>query len=304
MAATSLGRYDAAAAHLDAALALYHQLGAGRGIAIILTNRAVVAEPAHARGYLDEALALCRQRGASSIQLVIVLNELGRLACLQGNVVEAAERFGESLRVCWSAFNLWSLPKALEGLANLAVLTAQPARAVHLFAAAAALRERTGAPVMAADRGYYEQIVQRARQQLSPATFAALWDEGRALPLPDVVVEALDVAGEPATPAGPGEVSSGPPLSTMPAVAPRGEARTRSDSGGRALLASPSDFGLTRREREILGLLCQRLTDPEIAERLFITTKTASNHVNSIRSKLGAHTRREAAAIAVRHALV
>jgi DNA-binding CsgD family transcriptional regulator len=46
------------------------------------------------------------------------------------------------------------------------------------------------------------------------------------------------------------------------------------------------------------------LTDPEIAERLFISPKTASNHVSSIRSKLGAHTRREATAIAVRHALV
>ena len=30
MAATSLGRYDEAAAHLDAALDLYHRLGAGR----------------------------------------------------------------------------------------------------------------------------------------------------------------------------------------------------------------------------------------------------------------------------------
>ena len=43
MAATSLGHYDEAAAHLDAALALYHKLGAGRGVSVILTNRAVVA---------------------------------------------------------------------------------------------------------------------------------------------------------------------------------------------------------------------------------------------------------------------
>ena len=46
------------------------------------------------------------------------------------------------------------------------------------------------------------------------------------------------------------------------------------------------------------------LTDPEIAARLGITTKTASNHVANILDKLGATNRRESAAIAVQHALV
>jgi DNA-binding NarL/FixJ family response regulator len=49
--------------------------------------------------------------------------------------------------------------------------------------------------------------------------------------------------------------------------------------------------------------LCQ-LADPEIAERLFITTETASNHVANILTKLGATNRREAAALAAHHALV
>jgi DNA-binding NarL/FixJ family response regulator len=63
------------------------------------------------------------------------------------------------------------------------------------------------------------------------------------------------------------------------------------------------EFNLTRREREILALLSQRQTDPEIAARLFITTKTASNHVSSILSKLGVKNRREAAEFAMRHSL-
>jgi DNA-binding NarL/FixJ family response regulator len=61
---------------------------------------------------------------------------------------------------------------------------------------------------------------------------------------------------------------------------------------------------LTRREREVLGLLAERLSDAEIASRLFIGTRTAEFHVANINSKLGAANRREATAIAVRMGLL
>jgi DNA-binding NarL/FixJ family response regulator len=46
------------------------------------------------------------------------------------------------------------------------------------------------------------------------------------------------------------------------------------------------------------------LSDPEIAEPPFITTKTASNHVANILTKLGAANRRQAASLAAQHGLV
>jgi DNA-binding CsgD family transcriptional regulator len=63
-------------------------------------------------------------------------------------------------------------------------------------------------------------------------------------------------------------------------------------------------LGLTRREREILTLLCQRLTNPEIAARLFISPRTAGTHVANLLAKLGVTNRREAAALAAQHGLV
>jgi RNA polymerase sigma factor (sigma-70 family) len=53
---------------------------------------------------------------------------------------------------------------------------------------------------------------------------------------------------------------------------------------------------LTEREREVLDLLAQGLTNKEIAERLVITTNTVKRHLKAIFGKLNVHTRSAATA--------
>lgn len=61
---------------------------------------------------------------------------------------------------------------------------------------------------------------------------------------------------------------------------------------------------LTARESDVLVLMVEGLTNPEIAERLTISRATASSHVSHILQKLDVSNRAEAIVLAVRNNLV
>jgi len=74
---------------------------------------------------------------------------------------------------------------------------------------------------------------------------------------------------------------------------------TRGDSSG-SNLTEP----LTPRETAVLLFLADGMSNDEIAKRLFISIHTLRNHIQSIISKLGAHSKLEAVSIAIREGVI
>lgn len=77
------------------------------------------------------------------------------------------------------------------------------------------------------------------------------------------------------------------------------QALIESDSGSAAM-----NYQLTPREQEVLALLVQGMSNPEIADSLVVSRATAKAHVSNILSKLGVSNRSEAVALAIQQNLV
>ena len=232
-----------------------------------------------ARPLLDEALTH-PAAGDDPWGHGVVLCQRADLACTRGEIPLAVELYERSLAEARRTGDVRSEMYIVTGLAGVALASGQPERAARLLGAVAAAEDATGSMIVF--RFWYsDRVLTTTRAALEDNAFAAAWAAGRSMPWPVAVMDALAVLETDALPA---------PSLVLTAVADAWR--------------STVDFGLARREREVLTLLCLRLSDPEIAERLFISRGTASRHAANIFAKLGVSGRREAAALAARHGLV
>jgi DNA-binding NarL/FixJ family response regulator len=141
------------------------------------------------------------------------------------------------------------------------------------------------------------EVVRRA-MRVSPETAAVIYTGHADAPLVD---EALDAGAR-------GLVLKDAPLPdlvrALELVASGG---VYIDAGLTAVLAmrrTSASPTVTQREREILRLLADGFTNEEIGRRLFISPETVRTHVRRTIAKLGAKTRTQAVAIALRQQLI
>ena len=261
---------------LEASVREWDALGdpARAGIALYFLGQAALdhGDGPRAEALYEEALARFRQGGYAWGNSGVML-QLGEVAAMRGDTTAAAAYYAESLAGTGSREDLVG---KLVATARLAAVGGQPEAAARLFGAAAALADIIGYVRRRPEQERLERDAAVARASLGDAGFEVAWAAGQGLRIEQAVAEALAllaIMGAPCVP-------------------------STTTSSATAIAA------LTPREQEVLALMCAHLQDREIAERLFLSPRTVEGHVAHILSKLGAANRREAAAVAVRLALV
>ena len=190
---------------------------------------------------------------------------LGRIAAARGDWVSAREHARAHLDIVAAGGHKLFVPMGLDGLAEAAAGIGDHLEAVRLLAAADRARADLGTVRVPPETDHWAAIESRLRGELGDQTYEEARVEGAELS-PE---EALEWAR-------------------------RGRGTRRRPAGGWE--------SLTPTETRVAELVADGLTNPAIAERMFVSTATVKTHVAHIFRKLDVHNRAELAALSARRA--
>jgi predicted ATPase/DNA-binding CsgD family transcriptional regulator len=260
---------DKAEAAFSAQLAIWQDLQHSVGAAMALQNLGFVAlnqgRTVQGGQLLEESITHFATLG-DRWSLALSLTYLANLD-IDSNVPRAAQRLAQALAIYAELRDQWKVAATLDAAALWLQRNHRPAEAAYLVAAASGVLERCGVVHIRAHTA------------------------GAARPLP---ADALYAAGSPA--------SRDRPITLEGAIS-QAQQWLAAFSGHAAVRADPEAPLLTERERDVLRLLVQGLSDRRIADILQISPRTVGGHVTRLLNKLGVDSRTAAATYAVRHGL-
>lgn len=253
-------------------------------------------------GQLDEALQLLNE-GLALNRTVSnpwgVAQALGQRAHVflaKGDLDGAAADFAESIPLAQEIGDEHMVMGAIVGLAGIACQRNFPVASAILLGAVDAEQLATGWP-----RISHPIPASRIRQSVAAILPIDVWESalatGRSLSFAEAVAAALAIAEH--------DDDALRRLENHVVSPVDGRGHSETPAGARVNLTGSLDASdLSWREREVLALLCQRFTNHEMAQHLFVSHRTIESHVSHILQKLQVRNRREAAALAVKRGLV
>jgi len=275
--ATFSGNFLQAKALLADVLSIQQQRANPEGVAMALVHLGALAgyqgDLTTAQAHIREALAIQRRAGGT-FGTAYALSTLAMQLIEAGEPVEACQLLRESIELNWKIGSHPQLAWCFGFLATAASDFERYEPAAYLRGAEEAFRIRTGALVPPVEREAHERSMSVLKAKLPAPEFDAAWAEGFSATPRMAVERALAMAIE-----------------------------MISDQAGR-VPAGAVRFGLTPRELEILQLLVDGKSNPEIAGALFVSPRTVGTHLTNVFAKLGVVNRAEAVALAVRQNLV
>ena len=144
-----------------------------------------------AKQLFEDGLKIFRRLRNRNFQTVLT-SELGHIARRTGDINQAKNIYKETLRTWQDLGNRAAISHELECFGFLAIAEEEPQRALKLFGAAEALREKIQAMMTEFERAEYEPAVAQARSFLTEEEFNSLWAEGRALATDQAIRLALE----------------------------------------------------------------------------------------------------------------
>ncbi|MBA3274354.1 MAG: response regulator transcription factor [Chloroflexia bacterium] len=177
------------------------------------------------------------------------------------------------------------LADVVDALAAAAAQDRRYAAAARLIGSTSTMREDNQIGITHRSRLEINDLLTELHRELGEEGFHSAFEAGKRQTLETAVDEAILLAGV---------------ISEAEALRLDQDEADTVDAGA----AAAEELGLTPREREVLTLLAQGLSDKEIADALYISPRTAMTHVGNILAKLGVNKRTLAASVAVRKGLV
>jgi DNA-binding NarL/FixJ family response regulator len=200
---------------------------------------------------------------------------------MRGDLTQAVAYYTEGLLLAREVGIKMNIGFNLVGLAGIAVAEGQFERATLLFGAAESLNPY--AVIHSDMRADYEQAMRDVRTQLGEQAFLTAWKQGQTMKLEQVIAIALQEQ-------------------TIMTTQTTSVSQSAKDMKLPAKPTYPDD--LTAREVEVLSLVAQGLSDPQIADQLVISPRTVNAHVTSIYRKIQVSSRSAATRYAIEHHLV
>jgi predicted ATPase/DNA-binding CsgD family transcriptional regulator/uncharacterized protein HemY len=274
------GDYARARALAEQSLQQVQEAGIKWAIANAYNNLGWIAygerQYTEAQTHFRTALAL-QQEMDNTVSSAALLGALGRTAYQQGLYNEAWKCLRQAITLFSALGESGALLWTIESVAVLVSRQGHPLVAAKIWGMAQHLREVASAVLPAYDHAEYYEDTEAAKRQADPDAFDAAWQQGRALTPADLDRLVAGIKSQDAP----------PPL--QPA---------------RVVSVSDPLTTLTARERDVLRLVAQGLTNPQVAQQLVLSTPTVNAYLRSIYSKLGVNSRAAATRYAIEHDLL
>jgi predicted ATPase/class 3 adenylate cyclase/DNA-binding CsgD family transcriptional regulator len=263
-ALTAFAAGDVSAARAGGRKSLQHMAPEREPLVLSL---APMAEAAAADGDLGEARRWADSTVAvtSNWHLLNALVRRARVAIAQGELQQAERDAHAALALNVELRAHLTTPDLLECLAVLETKSGHEVSAARLVGAAQALRQRIGVVRFKPHGADYDLNTTLLHNSLGTADFDAAWAEGAALSADEALAYAQRGRGE----------------------------RKRPTSGWESL---------TPTEHDVVRLVCEGLSNADVATRLFISPRTVQTHLTHVYAKLGLASRVHLVQEAARHA--